>query len=338
MTVVAADRREVILVRTHYFDSELAAFVARLEEAGRLVCLCVDETRAPLETPEGIERLSLTRAEIARLGLRETRETAWQCGDYGFYLAQERYPGASHFWVIEPDLLINVADLRGFFDRLGGHPEVDLIACQLRPASPRWFWHGPSLPHFREVWHCIYPLVRVSAGAVGAMRAARERMAASLAQDAILANPSLWPNDEALTAGACADAGLICRDLNAFGAARYDRRTFSFDRPHSLARLARRGADGRIYHPVLSGERFHAKIERQIAYIEGAPSLDSLSRLDRRVMRDLARECGPDVAARLRRRIHALARRIDPLAPRRQARLLLYRLRRWVRARAGRDA
>lgn len=89
--------REVILIRTHYCDDDLARHADALAGSGRHVCLVVDELRGPVATPPRLARLTLDSAALATAGLRETRQTGWQCGDYAFTLAAAAYPEASHF-------------------------------------------------------------------------------------------------------------------------------------------------------------------------------------------------------------------------------------------------
>lgn len=231
----------------------------------------------------------------------------------------------------EPDLLLNFADPAEFFDAFARAAEVDLLACALRPADGTWFWHGSAAPHFPQVWRCLFPLVRASRRAVESMHAARSKIASRLGDADLQASPTLWPNDEALAASACRAAGLVCRDFNQFGRRLYDHRTFSFDVPRSLAALQAAPADGKIHHPVLAGNRLLAKVTRHLETARETRSLDLLSRIDARVVRDVARECGAPAAQLLRESIAAASREIEPRRFPFITRTLAYRARRWWR-------
>jgi hypothetical protein len=245
-----------ILVRTHYADDQVRGFIASLAEtSAHPVYALVDESRSAIDfgaTP----KIALTAGLPAELGLYgEAPKLYWRCGDYGLYAARRALPEVARFWLIEPDVRLNLDRPGQFFERFAADP-ADLIVSHLRPAEPGWDW-GKTIDDGGPVWRCLFPLLRISAGALDHMLDARREAGARFAAGG--RDPQFWPNDEVFTATTLMRAGLTGRDLNAEGQV-YDPDSFGFWWPLSDRQVREQGREGFAYHPVLNGDRYFQKL------------------------------------------------------------------------------
>ncbi|MHB8287078.1 MAG: hypothetical protein ACYDD1_20710 [Caulobacteraceae bacterium] len=242
----------LILYRTHKFDPETRAFCEQLSaESGREVVCLVDETRCEVDVSP-FRKLSITPAALRSHKLLVRPDAAWRCGDYGLYLARLAYPAVEHFWLVEYDVRIRTAEpLAQFFDHFSG-VGADLIAPFLNERDLTWWWYVAMQRRSEAVYGCLFPLLRVSAGLLDAAFEARRRQTRSPIYRLF------WPNDESFLATTAVRQGFSVEDLNERGAF-YTDASFSFERPWSGADLARAGADGLIYHPVLYGDDYTRK-------------------------------------------------------------------------------
>ena len=165
-----------------------------------------------------------------------------------------------------------------FFEMFRTETSADLLVADLRPADHTYFWEFTIAARGLAVYRCIFPLVRLSARAIDYL----------LAKRVVLSNSRRrhqeWPNDESFVATVLKDKpDMICRDLNDFGQTLYDEHTLSFWKPFDGANLPLRDDRVAVFHPVLYGAEYRAKVER----VE-APQADR--QLYRRVRRRLIRE------------------------------------------------
>jgi hypothetical protein len=244
-----------ILVRTHTADEQVLGFIARLSQGGRYpVFVLADESRGPLDfgaTP----KISLTEGGVRAMGLyAEAPNLFWRCGDYGLYAARAALPEIDRFWLIEPDVWINLDRPAEFFARFEADP-ADLLAAHYRPAEPGWDW-GKTMADGGPVQRCLFPLVRVTARALDHLF--EERCALGAVFTAEGRDPRFWPNDEVFTATMIVRARLDGRDLNHAGPV-YDPETFCFWFPSTQAQAAA-DPQGFVRHPVLSGDRYFQKL------------------------------------------------------------------------------
>ena len=167
--------------------------------------------------------------------------------------------------------------------------ENDLLVADLRPAHRTYFWEYMVAARGVLVHRCIFPLVRVSARAIDYLLANRVRLSRHQRRRRD------WPNDESFVATLLKNApDMNCRDLNGFGRTLDDENTLSFWKPLDGDRLRMRDGEVTIYHPVLDGADYRAKVER----VE-APQPDR--RLTRRIRRRLIREVNKPRAGNKRR-------------------------------------
>ena len=253
-------RRAALLIRTHYVDAGLRALIDGLRRDDALdVFVLADERRGGLDFGD-VPKVALPQDLPQSLGLyAETPNLMWRCGDYGLYAARQQLPDYAAFWMMEPDVRIQAAQPLGLLAGFPPPEEVDFLAANLRPAEPDWNWGRTMDPAGGPIWRCLFPLVRLSARAIDLML--DERRQASTSFRAGGGDPLFWPNDEVFTASTLVRRGLVCRDLNDFGQV-YDPANFSFWFPISERELAAGGQEGRVYHPVLSGQAYFTKLFR----------------------------------------------------------------------------
>jgi hypothetical protein len=270
--------RVALLIRTHYVDERLRAFVDQAAADGRFdVYAVADETSEVLDFGDA-PKISLTGETITELGLYDQAPKAfWRCGDYALYAARKALPQHDAFWMIEPDVRLRSERPCDVLARFPGPDQADLLAGRLRPAEADWDWGVTMQGEAGTIWRCLFAVVRLSARAIDLLY--EERRALSVARIAMGADPKTWPNDEAFVATTLARHGMALHDLNAFGQV-YDDIGFSYWFPVSERELETTGREGWIYHPVLSGQAYFLKLCR-LAVRHGA--LDELERIVERM-------------------------------------------------------
>ncbi|MDT7952024.1 MAG: hypothetical protein RQ966_11025 [Acetobacteraceae bacterium] len=247
---------EIILLRLNRFAPEIRDFGSRLQrESGRQLICFVDETQASVDVAP-FPKVSLTVEALRRLRLHVPPDVGWRCGDYGFYLARTRFPSTTHFWMIEYDVRISGHHLADFFDHFATHPNVDLIAADLRQTDG-WFWRDSVRSRNVPAYRCFFPLTRLSAPAIDRLLLQRQSMSRNPVRRLF------WANDEALVATTLANDGSLCRDLNGFGRQFYTEATFSYIALRDGDALNLDTDEITLYHPVLRGEDYQRKLVQQ---------------------------------------------------------------------------
>ena len=268
----------IILIRATTVDARLLEFADTLGAAsGHDVVLVTDERRGPTPTCRyPIAGISNARCEA--LGLFCPPAFAWQCGDYGYYVARSLYPLATHFWLIEYDVRFSGNDVAGFFAFFAARPEIDFLASYLQPAGWDWYWAITARARDVQPTRCLFPVTRLSARAIDAVHAKR------VAHGRRLLRRALWPNDEAMVATTLVKAKFTSCDLNDFGQSYYDEDTFSFTLPINGNAFHSTIDQTRIFHPVLFDEQYERKINR---LKEGSSSRNTFREKTRRMVAKL---------------------------------------------------
>ncbi len=295
-----------ILIRTHYVDDAVDALADQLRrETGWPVCLVVDETKGTLAAMAGRDHVALTQDLFAGLQLYSTPDIGWRCGDYALYAARKALPEAGHFWMIEPDVRINLDNVGSFFRHFDRLPEYDLLATYYGHAGPDYKWTAMIAPFCAEPRKCMFPIVRFSAAALDYLLLQRRVLSSAFREerywDGRLRSLELWPNDEVFTASMLHQGGFLAADINALGGTFYHDQTFSYAFPISLERFGSMPRDGQIYHPVLQGDAFLRKIRSMFDHVclnRGPPSLlrGLFARQD--LYDDIRAECGAETSER----------------------------------------
>ena len=268
----------MLLFRTRDLGPDNCRFAEQLAvSCGERFACVVDERFGVVDTAPW-PKVSVTVPACERLGLYCPDDVGWRCGDYCFYLARAQFPDEPFFWIIEHDVRFTGAGPAAFFGMFRNETAADLLVAELRPADHTYFWEFTVAARGLAVHRCLFPLVRLSAPAIDYLLANRVTLSRHQRRR------REWPNDESFVATLLAsNRRMICRDLNDFGATLYDDNTLSFWKPINGDTLPLQDDRLTIYHPVLFGDAYRAKIERG-----EAPQADR--RLYRRIRRRLIRE------------------------------------------------
>ncbi|HQT88319.1 MAG TPA: hypothetical protein PK677_07150 [Acidiphilium sp.] len=255
--------KTVILLRTHYFDDAVEALADRYQrESGLALVVVVDDSAGVVAVPERFRKIGINRAMLVAAGLVNLDRWGWQCGDYFLILAQQILTEHEYFWMVEPDVLINYSDLSAFFGLFEGD-DSDLWVATLGHYGDDWFWYGAMRRFYQgAIGGCFYPVLRISARlirVIGSVRQAMTELMGLVGDDRVVRiDPTQYPNDEGVTATIGLMAPFVARDFSARGVA-YGPESYHLGEPFSATALAQLPADGRLYHPVLSGERLAAR-------------------------------------------------------------------------------
>ncbi|MGI4730532.1 MAG: hypothetical protein ACRYFW_02145 [Janthinobacterium lividum] len=197
----------MILLRTTRVGDRERRFADDLaESSGFPVTYLVDGRRGPVPE-ESRPLIAVTDEGCARLGLPLVDYYAWRCGDYGLYLARERFPDADFFWLIEGDVRFSRFPATAFFDVMA-RSDADLLAGYLEPARPDWFWYQHGRGRDVTPYRCLYSTLRASVPLIDTMYQKRARHGRSLARR------SLWSNDEVFTATTAVNGDFVALDFN----------------------------------------------------------------------------------------------------------------------------
>lgn len=246
----------MIVLRTANIDLQLEMFAKSLETAsGELVAFAVDERNGPASTRA--EKVGITKDEVNSLGLYAPHDFAWSCGDYCLYLARQRWPNASHFWLIENDVRIS-GNASRFFHAMRGRNH-DILLAHFRPADRNWWWHKSARGRGIKVYRCLFPIGRYSSEAVDMLLEKRRIQSRSLLRRL------LWPNDEAFVATTMANSNFLTSDINATADEFYSDDTLTYNKTISEnVVLGDSSAEPRIFHPVLNQDQIEKKKLRNI--------------------------------------------------------------------------
>lgn len=243
-----------LLLRTREVSPAILRLAATLEAiSGDAVSLVHDASRGDASC-ESRTVINLSSAACSELGLYCPPAFAWQCGDYGYYLARRHFPNVELFWLIETDVGFHGEDPGFFFRFFAEQPEVDFLAGRLGPAEQSWFWRNTARGRDVSPFQCLFPVTRLSRRAIDSAFARR------IEQGRRLSRRILWPNDEAFVATTLMNGEFVTRDFNDFGQVFYDNATFYYGAPMNGDLLQLSPAAVHVVHPVLSGSEYAAKL------------------------------------------------------------------------------
>ena len=246
----------VIILRTRNLDEPQRRFLRSLTgNSGIQVAVAVDETVGLVDVGE-YRKISVTVAACQELGLHCPDDFAWRNGDYNLYLARKAFPAARYFWMIEPDVEHSFASFEQLIALFDDMPEVDLVSSHLVPADREWYWQRTIKDRSVSVQRCFFPLIRISSRAIDICLKQRQRDRFSLHARLF------WPNDEALVATTVTRARLRVADLNGAGVSVYNESSFGYE-PLDGDDGWFRGGVNQVYHPVLYGDAYRARLARQ---------------------------------------------------------------------------
>jgi hypothetical protein len=248
--------RSLIVVRTTRYGEIEKRFVHSLKNQNEVpVVLAVDETRGKVEI-EDHQKISITRAICESIGLHCPTDFTWRNGDYVLYLARQQFRNFEKYWMIEPDVEHSFSNFAAFISAFESASDIDLLTGYFESAHQDWHWRGSAKRINGIPYRCFFPLVRMSARAIDVCLDRRKQERFSLR------SRLYWPNDEAFVANTILNSGLKAADFNDIGPDIYERESFGYT-PLNGDHGAFRGKSNRLYHPVLYGDAYEARVKRQ---------------------------------------------------------------------------
>lgn len=264
---------DLLMVRTHQADPQsLRIFDHFAQHSGLDVVFGCDEREGEVDTG-GRPKFGFTDETVRMAGLYLHPNAGWRCGDYFHYFGRSAQPGHERYWLIEPDVWINVADLAGWFAEMGRR-DADLLVAKYGPRPPEWGWWGTVSKRYDPVVGCVFPVTRLTGRAIDHLFQARR--AASTTSDAAL---RAWPNDEAFVSNELTTAGFKCEDLNPPGLTLYTMKSFRNGSPHDAAALMAAEPDGLIYHPARDFGAWIEQVDTWMGKLKYPPKRHEASRL-----------------------------------------------------------
>lgn len=237
--------RALLIVRTHIrSEATILTFDRYAAAAGIDVTFVCDQRKKEVDLDDRA-KIVMDLETIARLGLYAHPQAGWRCGDYFYYTAREARPDYDYYWLVEPDVLLNMKDLPGFFAKWN-EDLSDLLLIKLAEQTPGWAWYGTVAERFDTVYGCVYSVSRMSAHAIDTLRAERQRASVGMTDD----KADTWPNDEAFTATTAMALGLNARDFNGPDRTFYTNESFRNGAVFDRQVIEANGPDDLIYHPV----------------------------------------------------------------------------------------
>jgi hypothetical protein len=269
---------ELLLVRATRLNRRTVDFAEELSQASGLPTGFILDGRHSHAPPNSRPTVMLTKEACQEAGLFCPPDFAWRCGDYGLYLAAQKFPEAQRLWLVEYDVRFLGGPADDFFRFFAGNP-ADLLTTYFRPATPDWYWHRYALGRGVRPYRCVFPLLRLSRRGLDLMHATRKR------HSVMPRRRRAWPNDEAFTATTLQNAGFACADFNGFGRTFYEAGAFSGEGAIDGDALAPAPGGVKAYHPVLFGDEYKAKVKRLAAKrAKRRPAFDGLRVLYRRAL------------------------------------------------------
>lgn len=273
----------MILLRTQAVTEEVRRLVEGLQHWSALpVTYLIDERGGSVDTGRRA-KISITHDACSAVGLFCPEDFAWRCGDYGFYLARQRYPNVKHFWMIEEDVRLVGRDPSAFFRKF--EPiEADLLSSYIETPDVDWPWMSTITAENARPAKCFFPVVRLSSPAIDILLAKRR------VHSKHWARRRLWANDEAFVATTLLAAERTMLDLNEGEPKVYRPEHYYFDTLLDGEAPIESDAEVELFHSVLSGAALERKrerlagwttrrsiVERLRAKLSGHLSLDALA-------------------------------------------------------------
>lgn len=257
--------RTLVIVRTHRADpASIAAFDRLADAPGIDVVFGVDERQGRVDFGPRAS-VGYTNQTLRSMGLYAHPQCGWRCGDYIYYIVRAGRPQYDRYWLIEPDVRINVADLGAFFASFDGNNN-DFIAPRFGTRDERWEWSGNIVRAGLRPAGCVFPLTRMTGHGIDLAYRIRRRHS----EDPVLATPTTWPNDESFVASALIAEGAACGDLSNGGPPCYSSASLAIGAVFDYTLIESAPPDGLVYHPVRDFSEWMARAEARLLQITNA--------------------------------------------------------------------
>lgn len=191
--------KQVIGIRCHNFDESEQFLYDTLRQyfSEDEIFFIVDELAEKKSFPDGFNTISLDLNFIETNQLLNRGKVAWACGDY-FYYAFSQQVAADFYWLIEPDVFLNLKSVSSFFEFFADNLD-DALVTKFKLAAEAWPWYKSAKQLLDPPYSCFFPLTRLSKNAIDIMYAKRK----SISADYVLGKyHEPFPNDESLLANA----------------------------------------------------------------------------------------------------------------------------------------
>ncbi|GAA4491061.1 galactose-binding domain-containing protein [Gluconacetobacter tumulicola] len=238
-----------IVFRTHYVDDDLIKLAETLGKHSYKIIFAID-AKFPEVSCLSHEKFYVSPGLYKEMGLHyNDPHLLWKCGDYILYALNANYSSFDYYWIVEPDVIINIEDKIGFFKKIDTLSNDDFLSSFMHKSEDDWYWKSSMSKIYETVYRSFYPLVRVSRKAADFLYKERKNLANIFEKDENISSIG-WPNDEVFTATVLKNNGYSCNDLNNIIHC-YDPNHFnSFTLAHHSEIPP---WNGYLYHPVRSG-------------------------------------------------------------------------------------
>lgn len=216
----------------------------------------VDELEKTKNFPENLHKLALSAHFIEAQGLYNKGRIAWACGDY-FYYVFYKAVAADFYWLIEPDVLLNLDSVVKFFEFFANQPDEALVT-HFSPADAGWCWYESAKILLDPPYRCFFPLTRLSKRSIEILYTKRQSLSADFFAGKYTGS---FPNDEALLANALMAVGVRPVNLSDYFPEQFN---FFSIHPFKHKDLSIRYHKDQILHPVKQVDFYKNLIKVQL--------------------------------------------------------------------------
>lgn len=239
----------MFLIRTHRYteqEAELALTLSGVADPDN-IAFVVDDRLSEISTGQW-QNISLSAYNENLLQeLEEIPDWGWRCGDLCYTAARAAWPTIERFWLIESDVWIPPHRTEDLFDKLNYFPQ-DAIAAGLGKYSQPPRYSKTMKQHIgTDRWGCIFPFTGASARLIDTMSQLR---LCTLQAFTNQQKRHLFPNDEAVFAGAAAIMNHTYVDLYQVLPEYFQKKWYNTNPPHLLEALNREKLD-LVVHPAI---------------------------------------------------------------------------------------
>ena len=252
------NKQHVIGIRCHNFgESEAFLYQTLLEFFHKdAIFFIVDELDKTKSFPESLHKFSLNTHFIETHGLYNKGKIAWAYGDY-FYYVFYKAVSADFYWLIEPDVLLNLDSVGKFFEFFANQPDEALVT-HFSPTDEGWSWYESAKILLDPPYRCFFPLTRLSKRSIEILYAKRQSLSADFFAGKYTGS---FPNDEALLANALMAVGVQPVNLTDYFPEQFN---FFSIHPFKHKDLSIRYHKDQILHPVKQVDFYKNLIKTQL--------------------------------------------------------------------------
>lgn len=252
------NHQQVIGIRCHYFGEQEQFLYENLLKYFQedTIFFIVDELKEVKEFPKGLKKIALSDQFLQENGLYSKGRVAWACGDYFYYVFRQRVD-ADYYWLIEPDVLLNLDSIEDFFGFFANKQD-DALVMDFTKATEEWVWYETAKTLLDPPYKCFFPLTRLSKKSIEVMYKKRQVVSFVYLTEK---QTEQFPNDESLLANALMEVGIEPVNLSSYFPDYFD--YFSIAPARNL-KLSMGLCHNQIIHPVKSLMFYKHAIEAMV--------------------------------------------------------------------------